>query len=377
MVCLWMSAAEIYWVVLQVPHHGGFAAVVLAGLNVVYSWLLVFCLAAVVQDLHELRLPQQRQPLAVALILTLAFVFVAPCALVWSLGGAGRDVFMIAMGSVAGTAGALLWRIGSRARHAPGVRRSAGIVTASVPAQRPQPWRAVRQILGPPFAPASWKRRALELAVLCAVVAGGPLLVLLFGKSLHRLAFSIVLHTVEFLSFLIAIGLCWIWPLSRLVALFNPHRGALTELALLPGQGGGRQQLRRLYLVALSVPTVALVLLLVPALGLVALEHLPRATFVKVAVEFLLVPVTTLPVVAGQLANPGAPNAWARPLVMISQIWPYTFIVWTTWDAAQHLPVMWRWLGAAVVLAALMILLGMTIFSLRKVSRRPHPFVEV
>ena len=81
--------------------------------------------------------------------------------------------------------------------------------------------------------------------------------------------------------------------------------------------------------------------------------------------------------VAAQLANPGAPNAWARPLVMISQIWPYTFIVWTTWDAAQHLPVMWRWLGAAVILAALMILMGMAIFSLRKVSRRPHPFVEV
>jgi hypothetical protein len=38
---------------------------------------------------------------------------------------------------------------------------------------------------------------------------------------------------------------------------------------------------------------------------------------------------------------------------------------------------MWRWLGAAVILAAVMILVGMTLFWLRKISRRPHPFVEV
>jgi hypothetical protein len=377
MVCAWISAAEIYWVVLGVPHHGESAVLVLVGMNVAYSGVLVLCLAAIAQDLRELRLPQQRQPLTAALIFILAFVFVAPCALVWSLGGAARDIFMIAIGSVAGSAGALLWRLGSRTRHAPGVRHGPGIVATSGPAPQPPPWRAVRLVLGPPYAPASWTRRAVELTLLCAVVAGAPALVWRFGHSLRPLAHSILLHGAEFIGFAIAIGLCWVWPLSRLAVLFNPQRGALTELALLPGQGGASQQLRRLYLVALSVPTLALVLLLVFALGMVALDHLPRADFVKVVADFLLVLLITFPILAGQLANPGAPNAWSRPLAMIGQIWPYTFIVWNTGDALQLLPVLWRWLAAAAVLAGVMTLVGMTIYWLRKVSRRPHPFVEV
>ncbi len=118
MIAAWIASAEIYAVALQIPAHGESAALVLVGLNVVCSWLLVFCLTALVCDMHELRLPRHRQVLAVGVIFIFGFIFVAPCALVWCLNGGARDVFMIGMGSVAGTAGALLWRFRSAARNA-------------------------------------------------------------------------------------------------------------------------------------------------------------------------------------------------------------------------------------------------------------------
>ena len=377
-MCLWASAAEIYWAVLQAPHHGETAAFVLAGVDVVYVWMLVFFLLALLQHLEELRIPRLRQLLAAALLVILAFVFVAPCAIVWSLGGAALDVLMIAIASVAGTAGALLWRLGARARRAPDAGLDARTVTPSVAAQLPQPWRAVRLALGAPYAPASWKRRVIELALLCAVLAGPPMLVLCFESSLNPRGFRILLHVAEFVSFVIAIGLCWIWPLARVVALFTSRSGALTELALLPGLGSGRQQLRRLCLVALSVPAGALLVLLLLALGVVALEQLPHAAYVKVALEFLLVPLCTLPPLAGRLTKPHAPTTWAGAIVMFSQTWTWFIIIWTATPGSWHgLPGLVRWLIIATIAVALMVMVGLTGHSLRKLARRPHPFLDV
>lgn len=377
-VCLWASAAEIYWAVLQAPHHGETAAFVLAGVDVVYVWLLVFFLLVLLQALEELRIPRLRQLFATALLLILAFVFVAPCAIVWSLGGAAPDVFMIAIASVAGTAGALLWRLGHRARGAPDAGLNARTVTPSVAAQRPQPWRAVRLALGAPYAPASWKRRVMELALLCAVLAGAPLLVWCFESSLNPRGFRILLQVAEFMSFVIAIGLCWIWPLVRVVVLFTSRSGALTELALLPGQGSSRQQLRRLCLVALSVPAGALLVLLLLALGVVALDHPPQAAYVKVALEFLLIPLCTLPPLAGRLNKPHGPAAWGGAIVMFSQTWTWFIVFWTANPESWHgLPDLIHWLILAVIVVAVMVMVGLTVFSLRKLAQRPHPFLEV
>jgi hypothetical protein len=379
MVAAWAAAAEIYEFAMQIPGHGESAAMLLVGLNVVCSCLLVFNLVAVVGDVRELRLPQQRQLLAVGLIFICGFIFVLPCALVWALNGGAREVVMVAMGSVAGAAGALLWQLRSRTRYVLGARPGAAAVVSLIPAQRPRPWQAVRFALGAPYAPASWQRRVLGLALLCAIVALAPILVVLYKSSMSPHGFTILLHVAEIVSFLPAIALCWLWPLRRLVALFNPQSAALTELVLLPGLGGGRQQLRRLLLVAVSLPAVGLVGLLIIALSMVALEHPPQIGYTKVVVTFLLIPLLTLPGVFGQIAKPQgpqAPVAWFAG--MNSQLWLCTYLTWIVpWDMAHRLPVGWLWVTAAVVLAALMVPIGMSVASLRKILRRPHPFVEV
>jgi hypothetical protein len=379
MIAAWSAAAEIYATAIQIPGHGEFAALVLVGLNVLCSWLLVFNLAGLAHDLQELRLPQHRQLLSVGLVFILGFIFVLPCALVWSLSGSARDVFMIAMGSVAGTAGAVLWRIRPRMNSAPAARISASAMMPSVPRQLPKPWQAVRVALGPPFAPASWKTRGLQLAILCAAVAGAPILVLLYRSSLQPRAFPYVLHAMQFTGFLAAIGLCWIWPLSRLLAIFNPQKGALSELALLPGLGAGRQQLRRLCLVALSVPTGGLILLLIGALVLVKLQHLPHGSYLKLALEFLLIPLITLPILVAQIAKPSMPAAWSVTVLMFSQLWAPSILIWSDlWDAPDSVMVhRIRALIIGIGLAALIVIIGFSIYSLRKLLNRPHPFVEV
>jgi hypothetical protein len=379
MVTAWSAAAEIYAVTIQIPRHSEFAALVLTGLHVLCSWLLVFNLAGLLHDVQELRLPQYRQLLAVGLSGIFGFVFVVPCAIVWSLHGGARDVFLIAMGSVAGSAGALLWRLRRRARSAPAARITTVGLVPSLPGQLPKPWRAVRVALGPPFAPASWKRRGIELASLCAAVAGAPILVLIYKDSLQPSAFPFVLHAAEFFGFLAAIGLCWIWPLSRLLAIFNPERGALSELALLPGLGGGKQQLRRLYLVALGVPGAGLLLLLTGALLLVKLQHLPHGDYVKLALEFLLIPLITLPILVGQIAKPSMPAASSVMVLMVSQTWTFSILVWSDlWDAPDSVTLhRLRALIIGIVLAALIVFIGFAIHALRKLLQRPHPFVEV
>ena len=266
MGCMWYAAAGIYGVVVQVHWHSEIPVLGLVGFNMLASWLLVFSFLRFAHDMRDLRLPKHRQVLTGALIIILGLIFVAPCVFVWAVHGGARDDFMVAMGSVVGTAGSLLWRswrLRSQARSAPGTRMSAAAFAPSL--ALPTPARAVRIALGPPYAPASWRTRLIELVTLCAVVALVPLLVAAYENSMRPRTFTFVLHSSEFIGFLIAVLLCWVWPLYRLLAIFNPQRGTLTELALLPGMGNGRQQLRRLYLVGLGVPGAGLVVLLLSA----------------------------------------------------------------------------------------------------------------
>jgi hypothetical protein len=380
-VCTWCAAAEIYWVALQGPHHGESAAAVLVGVDVLYSWLLVAGFLALVKDLKELRIPQLRSLLIISLLAVFVMVFLAPCVAVWLLGGPAGDVVFMAMGSVVGTAGPAVCQSGYRVRNARVAARNAGparLMTDSVRAPRPQAWRAVRVAFGAPYAPESWTRRVIELALWCAVLAAAPLLVWSFESSLNPRGFRILLHVAELVSIVIAIASCWLWPLARVVTLVTSQSGTLTELALLPGQGSGRQQLRRLCLVALSIPSAALIVVLGLALGVVKLEHLPQAMYARVAAEFLLIPLLTLPALAGRLTKPPGPNAWAGAMVMFSQTWTWLLIFWTTTPETWHgAPPIFFWAAIAIIAVGLMFLIGMTINALRKLLRRPHPYMDV
>jgi hypothetical protein len=381
MVGAWAAAAQIYAITLQVAGSGEFAILVLVGLNVVCSWLLVFRLSGFVHDLQELRLPKQRRLLAGGSMWIFAFIFAAPCALVWSLNGGAGDITMVAMGSLAGSSGALLWRWRSQARTAPGVRVSVPAVAPAVPAQRPSPWRAVRLALGPPYAPASWQRRGIQLATLCAVVSGAPFLALLYEGSLQPRAFPYVLHAAQFLGFMAAIGLCWVWPLSRLLAIFNPERGTLSELVLLPGLGSGAQQLGRLCLVAVGLPFVGLLLLYIGAMALVMLQHLPHDLYRRVSVNFLMIPLITVPILLTQTSKAQMPATWSLVVLMFSQMWTFSFLLWSgIGDPGVIASVLGHTvsrLAAGLVLAAVIIVIGFSIHSIRKLLQRPHPFVEI
>jgi hypothetical protein len=377
-VAAWMAAGEIYEAAIQIPGHGESAALVLVGLNVLCSWLLVFNLAAVLHDVRELRLPQQRQLLSVGGILIFVFVVVLPCALVWSLNGAARDVFMIAVGAAFGSAGAALWRRRLRARSAPAEWAAVAAGVHSGQVQIPSPWRAVRVALGPPFAPTSWQRRAVQAALLCVMIASAPILTLLYERSPNPPIVTWLLYTGEFLGFLVAISFCWAWPVSRLLAILSPQSGAPTELALLPGLGSATQQLRRLLLVALGLPFAGLMLLLVAALVLASLQHTQHGIYLKLILEFLVIPLITLPFLAGQLNQPQKAGAWSGLILISSQTW--TVLVWSSiWNlgtvrtAAGHQLAM---LAGGLVLIVVILIVGFSTYSLRKFLRRPHPFVE-
>jgi hypothetical protein len=375
MLCVWGFPAEFYAAMASAHYGGSFAVLGLVGFNVIGAWLLVVGLLRLAQDLADLRLPKQRQVLAGALTLVFGLNFVAPWTFVWAVSGNAHDIFMVELGSVVGTGAALLGRLRSQRRRPPAVLLATAAAAPTLPAQLPRPWRAVRVALGPPYAPASWLRRVSELALLGAILAGPPLLVLLLGSSLKPRTLTVLLHTAEFLGFLSAFVVSWVWPLTRVVAIFNLQNAAQTELALLPGLGTGRQQLRRMYLVALSIPAVSLVVLFGIALGLVALEHLPKIIYIKLAAQFLLAPLAAIAILAGQIANP-QPRSTGFTILMTFQIWTFTFALWAgTWDVRDS--VAFRWATAALVLVLLLIAMGMSLYSLRKLLRRPHPFVEL
>jgi hypothetical protein len=233
--------------------------------------------------------------------------------------------------------------------------------------------------LGPPYSPASWTRRLIQLAAVGAALSAAPILVHLFGGSLKTGFFNGALHTAEFVGFVPAVVMCWAWPLTRLIGIFAPQSAAQTELALLPGLGDGRQQLRRLCGVGLGIPAVGLVALLSLAMSLVALEQRPHVFYMKLGLEFLLIPQFTLPILIGQIVKPRGLAAWRLTVMITSQSLAFTFLVWMPiWDAPDSgLVHLLRWLTVALVLAGLMILIGYAIYSLRKFLQRPHPFVEI
>jgi hypothetical protein len=362
---LWAAAAELYSALIAGSHRGEFLALVLSIFTIPFSYWLFTNLLQLAHDLRELCVPQRRQLLAGALSFILGLMWVIPCALLAVGHWAARDLLLAAMGMPAGCCVALLWRVFGR--HSP--FRAGGFAG---------PRRALRILLGKPYAPVSWPMRLMQLILLCAVLAMPPVLVGVFGGALSRESFAALVHAAELLGFLAAVGLCWIWPLSRVVALFRPAHGSLSELALLPGMGEGRQRLQQLLTAAIGVPAVGLGTLLIVGLGVAWREDLPAAIYWKVLIEFLLILIITLPIVLGQIAHP-RPRA-IQPTFVMSQIWIFSLSLWMVpWDALRlFMALRWlAWLTIAVVLSGLVYVVGWAIRSLREISRRPHLFVEI
>ncbi len=99
--------------------------------------------------------------------------------------------------------------------------------------------------------------------------------------------------------------------------------------------------------------------------------------------QFALFPLVTLPTLLSQLARRTVVTGMFAPtaFLSLSQAWTLTPMIWT-WPAAapalwaSHLPVIFKLAGAAVLVLPLA-LVGQTLYFLRKLSLRPHPFVEV
>lgn len=365
---LWAAVAEIYAALIAGSFRSVFVAAMLSIITIPFSCWLFLNFLQLAHDLRELRVPKQRQLLSGALGFILIVLWVIPCGLLALGHWSARDLLPVAMAMPAGYVVAGLWRTLAHR-----------LATSSVGSARPPP--ALRTLLGPPYAPAAWRLRLFQVGLVCAALAMPPVLVGVFGGALSRSSFAAAVHAAELLGLLAATGLCWIWPLSRAVTLFSPARGALGELALLPGLGNGRQKLRQLLLAVIGVPAVGLVTLLGLCLGIVWHEELPEEIYWKVIAEFLLILIITLPMVLGQIARQQAVGAWKNlPLFMMSQIWIFSVALWTVpWGVLPFFVALrWlAWLTLAVILSGLIFVVGSAIHSVREISRRPHPFVEI
>ena len=370
---LWAGSAELYTTATEASRGAGLVGLAfIVVVNVVICGWFFYNLLQFAHDLKQLHLPEQRSLLIGPLAFILSLTFIAPCALVLSVHGGVRDLIVVAVGWCTGIAAALLWRHRSAVTSPNnGHRTQVSEGAAGARAAR----RALRTALGGPYAPASWRRRSLELAVVGAVLAGAPLLVMLSGSSLSSRSFSRLLHTAELVSLLAAMALCWIWPLSRALALFDLERGALHELALLPALGDGQRQRRRLYRVILGIPTAALLGLLIIAMSAAWLQGLSASVYPRLALQFVLFPLITLPILLGYLQPKPTWKVWAIALFLLSPTWTFTLMIWT-WSADMLAVQLLRWMSIAVALG-IGALIGQMLYLLRKLASRPHPFVDV
>jgi len=366
MFCVWAAVGEIV-AAATLPHRGEFAAVMLCSFNAPFAAMLFANLLKLTRDVRELRLPRARHLLSASTVFLVGLMVVAPSLLAWTWHTGFLDVAIVAAAAIAGAAVGWLGTLRARARTQGRAWEKAGSSVRS---------RALRIALGPPYAPTSWLVRLTQVGLLCAALIASPMLVGVFGAPLSAPNFAIVLHVAEILGFLVAIVLCWIWPLSRVVILFNPERGGLSELALLPGFGERGLQLRQLCGIVMALPLAGLLALLVMAFGIALLAHLAQGAYLKLALEFLLIPMVTLPVLLSQIAQRKASSIWSVVFFMATQTLTLTMLLWTlSWEryAVQTL----RWFIITFVLLTLTVAVAVSLHFLRRISARPHLFLDV
>jgi len=368
MFCLWAAVGEIVTAATTLPHRGEFAAVMLCAFNMPFAGVLFANFLSLARDLRELRLPHRWPLLAVSLTFLVVLLVLVPSVLAWSWHTGLFDVLIVAAAAIVGAALGWLWTLRARARDLGRAWKKARVSGRS---------QALRVALGPPYAPTSWAVRLTQFGLLCAALILAPTLVGVFGGgSLSAPDFAILLHVAEFLSFIVAIVLCWIWPLSRVVILFNPERGALSELALLPGLSDRDLRLRHLCRVVMTLPVTGLLTLLVMAFGVARLAHVADDAYIKLALEFLLIPMVTVPVLLGQIAQRKAQAVWSVVFFMAAQTLTLTVLLWTLSWNMYAVPTL-RWLIVAFVLVCLTVVVMTSLHSLRRISQRPHLFMDV
>lgn len=365
---------------LVLPRGGAVATGLFAFQGLLLSWLLFGSLLDLAREMDRLRLPDHRSFLAATAALILGLTLLAPATLLLVVDRSGWQV--LAVGLACGTGVVAAFLRGSSTRRTPWLGTAAGPASGGAArAARQRAFRAMRMALGPPYAPASWRQRLAQLGALCVALAGIPALALMIGTPLHWVARAEVFHAAELLGLLIAAGLCWVWPLYRVMVLLNFKRGALAELAVLPGLGDGGQQRRRLYRAVLAVPGVGLGTLLILALGVAWLQGEPLSVYVRLTVELVGLPLLTLPIALGLTAQRRTATLWGGGRLLVIQLvfqtcW-YAYVVWVIGWAWPMLSGRLRWIAIPLFSAVLIVLLGFSLYHLRKFARRPHPFVEV
>jgi hypothetical protein len=165
----WIASAEIYATLLEAPQRPESGALLLVAGNMFMAGWLSFNLLQLAHELKQLRLPEHRQVIGAPLAFVLGVTLVGPCALVFSLQGGVRDVLVVSAGACMGIAGALLCRYRGSARL-PETSHARTLRAAESSSRPPPPLRTLRMMLGAPYAPASWRRRFIEIAVVCAVL---------------------------------------------------------------------------------------------------------------------------------------------------------------------------------------------------------------
>lgn len=99
--------------------------------------------------------------------------------------------------------------------------------------------------------------------------------------------------------------------------------------------------------------------------------------------QLALFPLVTLPALLSQLAQRTVVTGMFAPSAFwsLSQAWTLTPMIWT-WPVGAlplwllHAPSIFG-LAVAAVLAWPLVLVGQTIYFVRKLALRPHPFVDV
>jgi hypothetical protein len=121
--------------------------------------------------------------------------------------------------------------------------------------------------------------------------------------------------------------------------------------------------------------------LYIGAMALVMLQHLPHDLYPRVSVNFLMIPLITLPLLVAQTTKAQKTPTWSLISIIFSQTWTFSFLVWSgIGDPGVIASVLGHTvsrLAAGLVLAAVMIVIGFSVHSIRKLLQRPHQVVEI
>jgi hypothetical protein len=221
-----------------------------------------------------------------------------------------------------------------------------------------KPVRIVRTCLGPLYAPTQWTRRAARFAL-----ETGAVTVAFLGWGAWRLGWHWGWRAVVFLCLLCT----WMSFGVRVLGAMQRVNGELAELAVLPGLGDRRAQLRALSQASLAAPlTIAGAVALAGAVC-VAFENAPLAAdggSLLWILSTLLLGVTAL-----NALLLGRKSVWPIWLVILCLLVALT--AWMLIASSTAHPTRYLGVWALVPLVSVVVLF----ITARRLGALPHPFV--